>query len=128
MSNPPTNPHDGPTVDEAAGLFSLDRRRAQRALRAAERGRSPADLRVETPVDLLRAVLRDELREQLGALVAATDEILTMKGAAKVLSVSTKTLLAWIRGHDLPASKVGAEWRFRRSELVQWIGDRKNVL
>jgi len=46
-----------------------------------------------------------------------------MDAAAKLLRVSWKTVLNWIREHGLPASKIGVEWRFRRSEVVRWIGE-----
>jgi excisionase family DNA binding protein len=78
-------------------------------------------------LDAVRAVVRDELsewrRELTTQLATAADEVLTMDGAVQLLRVSSKTVLKWIRELDLPASKPGAEWRFRRSEIVRWIGE-----
>jgi excisionase family DNA binding protein len=82
------------------------------------------------PVESQRMVaeaVRNEIQpmlERLDALVAATDEVLTMNGVQKLLGACSKTVLAWIRDHGLPARKIGAEWRFRKSYVVQWIGGR----
>jgi excisionase family DNA binding protein len=77
-------------------------------------------------LDALRAVVRDEfgeLRRELIPHLATGDDVLTMDAAAKLLRVSSKTVLSCIRKFGLPASKVGVEWRFRRSEVVRWIGE-----
>jgi excisionase family DNA binding protein len=51
--------------------------------------------------------------------------LLTLTEAAQVLQVSTKTLQRMIRGGDLPALKVGGQWRLRESQLMQWIESRE---
>ena len=47
----------------------------------------------------------------LTVLAAVRDDVLTPDGAAKVLGVCSKTVLAWHRNHRLPAHRVGAIWR-----------------
>lgn len=109
-------------------VVSLEQVRARRALGSAcERRPSLAG---DIIVDTVRAAVRDELAEVRAALekvAAAGDAILTMEETAKFLRVSTKTVLDWIRGRGLPASRAGAQWRFRRSEVVLWIERQNDV-
>jgi len=122
---------NGRSTDHAAGRpvpADLSQYRARRA-----RGRAGDSEHVEGPaglpliLDAMRALIHDgfsELSRQLTTqLATAADEVLTMDGAAQLLRVSSKTVLKWIRERDLPGSKPGAEWRFRRSEVVRWIGE-----
>lgn len=51
--------------------------------------------------------------------------LLTLVEAAELLHVSTRTLQRMIRKHDLPAFKVGGQWRVRESQLAQWIRFRE---
>ena len=50
--------------------------------------------------------------------------LLTLAEAASVLQVSTRTLQRMIRNHDLPARKVGGQWRVRETLLMEWIERR----
>lgn len=54
-----------------------------------------------------------------------TLQLLTLTEAAQLLHVSTKTLQRMIRSGDLPALKVGGQWRLRESQLVNWIQSRE---
>ena len=51
--------------------------------------------------------------------------LLTLSEAAQMLHVSTRTLQRMIRKNDLPAFKVGGQWRVRESQLAQWIRFRE---
>ncbi len=51
--------------------------------------------------------------------------LLTLPEAAELLHVSTRTLQRMIRRNDLPAFKVGGQWRLRESQLTQWIEGRE---
>lgn len=46
------------------------------------------------------------------------DEVLTPDEAALLLKVSKKTLLRHAREGEVPGTKLGRVWRFRRSELL----------
>ena len=46
------------------------------------------------------------------------DEVLTPDEAALLLKVSKKTLLRHAREGEIPGTKLGRVWRFRRSELL----------
>lgn len=51
--------------------------------------------------------------------------LLTLAEAAQLLHVSTRTLQRMIRKNDLPAFKVGGQWRVRESQLAHWIQFRE---
>ena len=48
-------------------------------------------------------------------------EILDVEGAAGVLGVSKTTIYKLAREDTIPATRVGREWRFSRTNLVKWI-------
>ena len=48
-------------------------------------------------------------------------QLLTLPEAAQLLHVSIRTVHRMIHKNDLPAFKVGGQWRLRESQLVQWI-------
>jgi excisionase family DNA binding protein len=54
-------------------------------------------------------------------------QLLTLTEAAQLLHVSTKTLQRMIRSGDLPALKVGGQWRLRESQLISWIQSREGT-
>ena len=53
------------------------------------------------------------------------DEILTLPEVAQLLKVAEKTIYAMAQKDQLPAFKVGGQWRFRRIDLDQWIDQQK---
>lgn len=53
-----------------------------------------------------------------------THEVLTLKEAAALLRVCTKTLVAWARAGKVPGEKIGHDWRFRRSKLLEVLNGR----
>jgi excisionase family DNA binding protein len=54
--------------------------------------------------------------------------LLTLSEAANLLQVSTRTLQRMIRNGELPAFKVGGQWRLRETQLRLWVEDRENSL
>ena len=48
-------------------------------------------------------------------------DVLTANEAAELLSVGVQTILRKARARQLPAAKVGRQWRFSRSQLLNWI-------
>jgi excisionase family DNA binding protein len=50
--------------------------------------------------------------------------LLTLAEAANLLQVSTRTLQRMIRSGELPAFKVGGQWRLRETQLQQWVESR----
>ena len=54
--------------------------------------------------------------------------LLTLSEAANLLQVSTRTLQRLIRNRELPAFKVGGQWRLRETQLRQWVENRESSL
>jgi excisionase family DNA binding protein len=50
-----------------------------------------------------------------------SDEILKLPEVAQLLKVAEKTVYTMAQRGDLPAFKVGGQWRFRRTDLDAWI-------
>lgn len=48
-------------------------------------------------------------------------EILNMDEAAELYGVSVKTFIKLLREENVPARKIGREWRFSKSALIDWL-------
>ncbi len=55
------------------------------------------------------------------------DELMTLEEVATYLRLSKDTLYRMAQTGKIPASKVGTQWRFRRSEVDAWLEQNKNV-
>lgn len=51
----------------------------------------------------------------------ATDDIMTIEEVAQYLKLQPQTVYKWAQEGQIPAAKLGKEWRFRRSLLDEWI-------
>ena len=51
-----------------------------------------------------------------------TRDILNIDEAAELLGVSVKTFNKVLHTTNLPARKIGREWKFSRQALVDWVG------
>jgi excisionase family DNA binding protein len=47
--------------------------------------------------------------------------LLTIKDVARLCRVSEKTVRRWIKATELPAAKLGAQWRIRPRDLDMFI-------
>ena len=45
----------------------------------------------------------------------------TLKEVQEYLGVGRETILQWIAKHNMPAYKVGKFWKFKLSEVDEWI-------
>lgn len=52
--------------------------------------------------------------------------LLTLEVAAEILQVSKRTLLRMIQKKDVPAFKVGGQWRIRESQFRKWVEHKEN--
>ena len=52
--------------------------------------------------------------------------LLTLEVAAEILQVSKRTLLRMIQKKDVPAFKVGGQWRIRESQFRKWVEQKEN--
>jgi excisionase family DNA binding protein len=60
-------------------------------------------------------------REERLALMAP--EIRDVEGAATLLAVSSSTIYSLARQGKIPATRVGREWRFSRTNLIRWVAN-----
>jgi excisionase family DNA binding protein len=49
------------------------------------------------------------------------EEIMTLEEVARYLKVKPQTIYKWAQEETIPGTKLGKEWRFRRSILDEWI-------
>ena len=55
-----------------------------------------------------------------------SDEFVTIEELANQLKVSPRTLQRLIQRKELPAIRIGRQWRFRREWIAEWL-DRNTV-
>ena len=51
-------------------------------------------------------------------------EIMTIEEVAEYLRVSERTVYDWAQKGDLPGGKLGTTWRFKRSDVENWVNSR----
>jgi len=68
----------------------------------------------------LDGVRPNNLRHERGP--EPTREILNIEEAAELLGVSLKTFNKVLHSEDVPARKIGREWKFARRALIEWVG------
>ena len=68
----------------------------------------------------LEAARPSNLRHERGP--EPTREILNIEEAAELLGVSLKTFNKVLHSEDVPARKIGREWKFARRALIEWVG------
>ncbi len=57
------------------------------------------------------------------------DNYISIDEAAEYLGIKTVTLRNWIKRDDsIPAHKIGKLWKFKRSELDEWVQSGKSAL
>jgi len=47
--------------------------------------------------------------------------LLSTASVAKWLGISTRAVCLWAECRELPAIKIGRQWRFRQDELTDWL-------
>ena len=66
----------------------------------------------------------DTLMTDLG-----NDKWISLDDAAKYLGVKPGTIRDWIRkGNDIPAHKIGKQWKFKYSELDVWVKSGQSAI
>lgn len=57
------------------------------------------------------------------------DKWINIEDAAEYLGVKSATIRDWIRkGKDVPAQKIGKQWKFKCSELDEWVKSGKSAI
>ena len=57
---------------------------------------------------------------RLGAMMSQ-DILLNVKQVAEYLQLKESTIYSWAQDGKIPAIKIGRTWRFRRSDLDNWL-------
>ncbi len=52
------------------------------------------------------------------------EPLMDIPDTARICGVSEKTIRRWISGGELPAAKLGNQWRIRPKDLDDFIRDR----
>lgn len=53
-------------------------------------------------------------------------KLLTLAEAATILKISKRTLHRMIQHRNIPAFKVGGQWRILESRFNEWVQDEEN--
>lgn len=97
----------------------------------ADRGRGSSSEDHDLRPAACRCGLLTPLCENIRAVAAMQGpemgQVLDASGAALLLMVSTKTVLKLARAGELPARKVGREWRFETSALLDHVARRASA-
>lgn len=57
-----------------------------------------------------------------------TDNYISVEEAAEYLGIKPVTLRTWIKKTDIPTRKIGKQWKFKRSELDEWVNSGKSAI
>lgn len=58
--------------------------------------------------------------------VNENDNYIGIDEAAEYLGIKAVTLRNWLRkGNDIPAHKIGKLWKFKKTELDEWVSSGK---
>lgn len=57
-----------------------------------------------------------------------TDNYIGIEEAAEYLGVKVVTLRSWSKSKKVPAHKVGKLWKFKRSELDEWVKSGQSAI
>lgn len=62
-------------------------------------------------------------------IIENNDKWINLEEAADYLSVNKDTIRNWIRkDNGVPAHKIGKLWKFKKSELDEWIKSGKSAI
>ena len=57
----------------------------------------------------------------------STIKLLTLAEAAGILKISKRTLHRMIQNRQIPAFKVGGQWRILESRFQEWVQEEENT-
>ena len=55
------------------------------------------------------------------------DNYMGLEETANYLGVRPATVRTWIKTKELPAHKIGKLWKFKRSEIDEWVDSGKSA-
>jgi len=53
------------------------------------------------------------------------ERLLTIDEVAEFLHVNPMTVYAWVKDEKIPAFKIGKVWRFKKTEIDEWLKKQK---
>lgn len=56
-----------------------------------------------------------------------TEPWVSLEDVAAYLGVNKDTIRNWIKKSDIPAHKVGRQWKFKLSEVDEWVKSGKSA-
>jgi excisionase family DNA binding protein len=56
---------------------------------------------------------------------ASPGRIMTVAEVARYLQIHQATLYKLLRRHQIPAFKIGSDWRFESAAVVKWMADKQ---
>lgn len=58
------------------------------------------------------------------------DKYISIEEAAEYIGVKPATLRGWVRNqkNDIPSHKIGRLWKFKKSEIDDWINSGKSAI
>jgi excisionase family DNA binding protein len=71
----------------------------------------------------LETLVRKAVKAELDSRSEPSD-ILDTEGAAVLLKLEPKTVSKYAAAGKIPGHRLGPEWRFYRSELLQWLKEQ----
>jgi PTS system nitrogen regulatory IIA component len=60
-------------------------------------------------------------------IIMIDDSILTIEEVARYLRVSERTVYDWAQKGEIPCGKIGTVWRFKKTEIENWVNERLSV-
>jgi excisionase family DNA binding protein len=68
--------------------------------------------------------MKSESKSEIGGLIMQRHDIekwASMNELLEYLDVSRESVLRWIKHNNMPAHKVGRVWKFKFSEVDEWV-------
>jgi excisionase family DNA binding protein len=84
-----------------------------------------AKKRHDTPTEVTQKIEPGNDTSELDIL--GTEDIWTIGDVARWLRVHPTTIYRLVKKRDLPGFKVGSDWRFRQSDILRWLDERRRL-
>ena len=70
------------------------------------------------------------MENSVQAMTSHEDRWVSIEEAAVYLGVNKDSIRNWIKkqGSDIPAHKIGKQWKFKKSELDSWVKSGKSAI
>lgn len=97
---------------------------AFKALKLISPARVIGDIRSPL-LSIAEGAIFDGTSRMLGKADEITDNVMTQDDLAKYLEVETNLVNEWANSGRLPGTKDGANWKFERAKIDEWIAQGK---